>query len=1051
MNNQLNLNMKKIKKLFADSLSMNSSKKIKGKCLLHFFYTIIFLGNALSMSAQNNNIVSGVVLDKAGMPISGATVIVVGDKQNNTITDIDGKFAFKSLKSGSKLEISFIGMETKIVTANSTSMIVKLEDTSTELSEIVVVGYGTQKKEAITGAVAKADLKTYEKVPVNNILERLKGSVAGLNIGEINKAGNAPVFNIRGTATLGNGAPLIILDGTIFNGSMADLAPADIASVTVLKDASAAAVYGSRSGNGVILIESKKGSSINGKPSFNFTNSFGFINELNPLEVYDAPGYMRRLNDILNDAGTVVSMENTPNYLQTIEKKNYDATPDHRPTQADSYDLFRQQGSNLQNTLSVSQRNENFSYYMSGSMVDQKGVVLHDRYKQYSVRLNLESKVASWLTMGVKSYYSYRTYPDARVYGTAGSNGSSSYLISPYASIYNPDGSYNQFPQTTTSFVNPFLMIPTSAYSKSNNLNGIFYANVKIPWINGLTYTPTYSITNNTSENGSFYDKTTNDGKPVNAKGSNTYTRGTATLFDHLLKYNRTFAEKHNIDLTLLYSNQKNKSIGETQSAQGFDNDQLGYNRLQAGAIQSVSSSASESEQLGQMARLTYSFDSRYSVTGTFRRDGFSAFSENNKYANFGSVGANWTISNESFMKNNSTINNLALRASYGSNGNQTIDPYQTLSKIENGYYYYQGDTGYTYTQGIKNLGNSNLLWESIVGFNGGIDFSILKNRISGSLDGYSNKTHNLAFPQNLPGASGFTTITANAGEIGNYGFEVNLKTVNIETDKFRWTSSGAFSLNRNKINHLLGDLNGDGVEDDIVSSNQFIGKSLSAVYNYDVVGMWQQADKDNGTIMAGFQPGTYKIKDVNGDGKITSDKDREFLGNSAANFRWSLANTFDYNEFSLLVYVNSVWGGHGYFISGITPQNDAYAARGDMNHPVYDYWTPSNPDAEFPRPSHASKEAVNATKYYDRSYIQLQKIALNYDMSKYFKKLGVNALNLSISGENLFTYAPHWLGLDAATGSSLSVSPIPKTNNSPEISSVPSLRTVSMNLNVNF
>lgn len=991
------------------------------------------------INAQTTKISGTVTGSEDNAPLPGVSITVKGQKVSAT-TDVDGSYSIQAQK-GDILVFSYIGhtLQEKKIT-QSTAVNVSLVSEEAHLKEVVVtVGYGSLKKEAITGAVAQADLKTYEKVPVNNIMERLKGSVAGLNIGDVNKAGNAPAFSIRGLATFGNNSPLVILDGTIYNGSIADLAPSDIANVTVLKDASAAAVYGSRSGNGVILIETKKGNSINGKPSFSFSNSFGWTNELNPLEVYDAAGYMKRLNDILNDAGTVVPMDQTPNYLQTIERTNYYATPDHKPTLEDPYSLFRQQGSNLINTLSVAQRTDKMSYYMSGSMVDQKGVIIHDRFKQYSLRLNLESKVASWLTMGIKSFYSYRTYPDARVYGNAGNNGSSSYLISPYASVYNPDGSYNQFPQTTTSFVNPFLMIPTSAYSKTNNLNAILYATVKVPWVNGLSYTPTYSATNITAENGSFYDKKTNDGMPVKGKGSNAYSRGTSILFDHLVKYNRTFADVHNIDLTLLYSSQKNKNIGQTQSAQGFDNDQLGYNRLQAGAIQSVSSSASESEQLGQMARLTYSFDRRYSLTGTFRRDGFSAFSANHKYGNFGSVGANWTISNESFLKDVSWVNNLALRGSYGSNGNQTISPYSTLSKVGNNYYYYHGDTGYTYTQGISGLGNDDLLWESIVGFNGGIDFSVLNNRISGSIDVYSNKTHNLAFPRNLPNSSGFSSVTANAGEIGNKGFELNLKTVNIENDKFSWTSAASFSLNRNEINHLLGDLNGDGVEDDLLASNQFIGKSLSTVYNYKVIGMWQQADKDNGTIMTGFQPGTYKLLDVNGDGKMTSDKDRVFLGDSAPNFRWSLANTFSYDKLSLLVYINSVWGGDGYFLAQNTPHNDPYVATGSMNHPVYDYWTPTNTDAEFPRPSHGGKETVNASKYYDRSYIQLQKIALNYDMSEHFKKLGINSLNLAISGENLYTYAPHWLGLDAATGNGLTTS------------SIPSLRTISVNLNVNF
>ncbi|SMO52202.1 SusC/RagA family TonB-linked outer membrane protein [Solitalea koreensis] len=1008
---------------------------------LQLVTTIVVLFFSVVAYGQENTVrtMSGTVQDEKGIPLPGITIIEKGTS-NSTATNEQGAFTIK-VKPNATLVFKSIGFISREITPDTRKVLmVTMKEDVHQLADVVVVGYGTQKKQAITGAVVTADLKTYDKVPVNNIMETLKGTVAGLNVGEANKAGSAPGFSIRGTSTFGNGAPLLVLDGTIFNGSIADLAPADIESVTVLKDASAAAVYGSRSGNGVILIESKKGSSVNGKPSFNFSTSYGTVGELNRLKVYDAQGYMQRLNDILNDAGTVVPTELTSNYLQTIEKANYNATPDHQPTLADPYSLFRQAGSNAKTSLSVSQKTDKMSYYLSGTMTDQKGVIVNDKFKQYSLRLNLESKVTDWLTTGIKSYYSYRDYPDARVYGNAGNNGSSSYLISPYANVYNADGSYNLNPQTTTSFVNPFLMIPTQAYSRSNNLNAILYGTVKVPWVEGLTYTATYSKTNNTGESGSFYNKLTNDGMAVNGKGSDSYSRGNATLLDHMVKYNRTIAGLHNIDLTLLYSDQKNTSIGQSLAAQGFDNDQLGYNRLQAGATQSVSTSASQSEQLGQMARLTYNYNQKYSVTGTFRRDGYSAFAANHKYGNFGSVGANWTISNENFMKNVSFINSLALRGSYGSNGNQTITPYQTLPKIGNNYYYYQGDAGYTYTQGINNLGNDDLLWESTVGFNGGIDFSVLNNRISGSVDAYLTKTHNLAFPLILPQSSGFSQITANAGEIRNKGIELNLNTVNIQKDKFNWTSNVAFSLNRNKFQHLLGDRNGDGVEDDIVSSNQFIGKSMSTVYGYKVIGMWQQADKDNGTIMAGFQPGTYKLLDVNGDGKITSDADRVFLGDSNPNFRWSLTNTFSYSNFSLLVYLNSNWGGNGYFINGSnTPQSDPYAANGAMNHPVYDYWTPANPNAEFPRPSFATKAAATAPKYYDRSFVQLQKIAFGYDASKYFKKYGVNGVNLSVSADNLGTYAPHWIGLDAATASGLTTS------------SIPSLRTLTMNLNLNF
>jgi len=985
--------------------------------------------------------VHGKVTDEAGKPLQGVSVTVKGSTKG-VATNERGEYDIDIPEGSSKtLQFSYVALvPQEVKVGNEKEINISLVPSTVEQQEVVVVGYGTQKKQAITGAVVKADLKTYENVTVNNIMETLKGTVAGLNVGEANTAGGVPGVTIRGTNSIAaSTSPLIVLDGVIFSGSLADISPSDVESVTVLKDASAAAVYGSRSANGVILIETKKGTGVNGKPKFELRTSYGVISELKPLEVYGAQGYMGRLNDILNDNGTAVPIDQTPNYLQTNEKVNYNATPDHKPTLENPYSLFSQTGYNFNTSLSVSQRTDKMSYFLSGNYTDQKGVILYDRYKRYSVRFNLESKITNWLTLGVRSFYSNRSYPGSRMYGVA-SNGSSPYLFSPYADVYNADGSYNMFPQTTTSFVNPFSMMADEAYNRTSNLNGIGYATVKIPWVKGLSYTATYSKTQNTSETGSFYGFSTYQGQGPKGTGSRAYSRGTATLFDHLIKYNRTFAEKHNFDLTLLHSDQKSEAYGESLSASGFDNDQLGTYRLSAGAIQAVSTSGSETQSIGQMARLTYTYDGKYSVTGTIRHDGYSAFSANHKYGDFSSVGVNWNISKEKFMENSSVFNSLALRASYGTNGNQSIAPYSTLARITNGYYYYQGDANYSYTQAVGSLGNDDLVWESTTGLNFGLDFSILKNRLSGSIDGYATRTNNLAFTLQLPGASGFTSITANAGEIQNRGLEMNLRSINITNKKFSWRSEAAFSLNRNEVTHLLGDRNGDGKEDDIVSSNLFIGKSLGTVYDYQVERMWQQSDKDGATIMAGFQPGTYKLRDVNHDGKITSDSDRVFLGNSGANFRWSLANTFAYGNWSLLVYINSIWGGGNYFINGgNTPWNDGYANRGDMNHPIYDYWTPANPNAEFPRPSYISKAAVRAPKYYDRSFIQLQKLALSYEATKFVRKYGIQGLNISLSADNLGTYAPKWIGLDAATGSGLTVS------------SIPSLRNVMMNFNINF
>lgn len=296
-----------------------------------------------------------------------------------------------------------------------------------------------------------------------------------------------------------------------------------------------------------------------------------------------------------------------------------------------------------------------------------------------------------------------------------------------------------------------------------------------------------------------------------------------------------------------------------------------------------------------------------------------------------------------------------------------------------------------------------------------------------------------------LPAISGKSSIVSNIGEIQNRGIEVALNSVNIKKQNFSWESDFVFSLNRNKVVTILGqDNNGDGKEDDLISAGYFIGKPLGTIYDYKVTGMYQQANKDNGTIMTGMRPGDYILEDVadaNGtkDGKITSDKDRQFLGNSNPNFRWSLTNTFNYKEFSLLVYVYSIWGGNGYFLSGSnTPYNDGYSGNGAINHPVYDYWTPTNTGAMFPRLDY-SRAAYRGIKYFDRSFIKLQKVALSYDFTKMVKPLGIYGLSCSLSADNLFTYAPHWVGLD------------PETNSGLTASSIPSIRTYLFSVTVNF
>ncbi|MCU7552562.1 SusC/RagA family TonB-linked outer membrane protein [Chitinophagaceae bacterium LB-8] len=985
--------------------------------------------------------IKGVVKDEDGKPLVGASVMLKGSKIG-TVTTTNGEFIITVPNNATALVVSYVGMENAEVNINGKlNLNITLHVAAGLFQDVVVVGYGTQKKQAVTGAVATAKLSTYERVPTTNVFESLKGAVPGLNISGTQKAGEVPSFSIRGTNSVNSTGsnPLVVVDGVIFAGNLADIAPGDIESFTVLKDASATAVYGSRSGNGVILIETKKGKVL-GKPQFDVVLNSGISTQMKPLEVYDAQGYIKRLLDLRADRG----VESDPNriefYLQPEELKNYKATADHTPTVTDPFSLFRQKGKLMNATISVSNRTEKTRYYMSANLTNQRGVILNDEFTRYTGRVNVETDLAKWLTVGVKTSYSYRNYPDDRIYSGLG-DGNSIYNFSPYASVTNPDGTYAKFPQTSTSFVSPFWQLATTADNRQNSLNGIGTAVVKVPWVQGLSYTLNAGITQNWNESGSFYNLQTMSGSTKNGVANRGYSRSTSRLVDNILKYNRSFAGVHNVDLTLLNSYENANSERMAASGSGFDNLALGDYGIGAAAVQTSSSGGTESVGKGHMGRLTYTFNNKYALTGTYRRDGYSAFGKDNKWASFPGVGVNWNISKEKFMEDVKAVDNLALRVSYGSNGTRSIALYQTLASMGGGRYIFYPDNSYTYTQSISTMASPYLVWESIVGWNTGLDFSLLKNRITGSLDLYSKYTENLINPQTLPAIGGIGSSVVNVGKIGNKGIELGLTTVNIQKHDFTWTTDFAFTLNRNKVISIYGkDNNGDGKEDDDLSRGLYIGKDRNAIYDYKIIGMWQQADKDKGTIMKGFNPGTYNIEDVSGDGNITSDKDRQFLGTGRENFRWGLTNTVAYKNWSLMAFLNSIWGGHGYFLGGNTPYFDPYVADEAHNRPVYDYWTPTNTGAAFPRPDISSKNAAaTATKYIDRSFIRLQKVALTYDMSSLISKYGIKSMRASLSADNLFTYAPYWIGLDPEVGAGISVN------------SIPSIRNYSLVLSFNF
>lgn len=983
---------------------------------------------------QSGKVVIGTIVDPSGMPVIGANVMVKGTT-NGTITDMDGKFSLE-VEEGATLQISYIGYANQeIKVGNQKTLSIALKEDAEALDELVVVGYGVQNKQAITGAVIKADIDTYRDVTSNNIMDMIKGSVPGLNIGGTNTAGAVPDFSIRGQNSTSGNSPLVVLDGAIYDGSLGDIPSEDIENLTVLKDASAAAVYGSRSANGVILITTRRGRSNTNKPEFNVNLSYGISHELNRIDVYDAEGYIQKLIDIRAMRGLDTNKNDITLYLTDVEAKNYNATPDHRPTLVDPYELIRQNAYNLKANVSISNSSELASYYISTSLTDQKGVILNDRYKNFSGRINIDSNLASWLKVGVKANYSIRDYSGSSP------NIDEATKLSPYASIWDEQGNYLKEPNGAVGTSSPFWMMKTDDLEKYNVLGAVLNTKISIPWVQGLSYELIYSNNLRWTQKNYFYGKNTVAGESKNGIGERMNENNYHMLLDNMIKYNNTFKDLHNIDVTLLYSREHRTWNSMKTYAENFDNTVLGDNKLEDGKKQLVDTGEGESGAIGMMARASYTFDNRYSVTGTVRRDGCSSFSVNKKWATFASAGLNWNISKEKFLESVVFLDDLNIRFSYGTNGNQTISPYTTLAKVGTGKYIFAGDPSYSITQYISSFALDNLGWETTTGANWGLDFSLFNNRFSGSIDTYLTNTSDLLFPLAMPTVSGMSSITSNLGKIRNKGVELNLHSVNVANENFTWSTDFAFSLNRNKVVTIYGEDNdGDGKEDDLVSSGYFIGKPLGTIYTYKVIGMWQQEDLDNGTIMEGMRPGDYKLEDVNGDGKIDSENDRQFLGTSNENFRWSMTNTLTYKDWSLMIYINSVWGGNGYFLSGSnTPYYDSYTDRTDMNRTVFDYWTPENTEAKYPRLDYQYQARYRGTKYQDRSFIKLQKIALTYDLSRFVKRIGLGNLRLSLSADNLLTFSPHWDGLD------------PETDQGLTQLARPSIRTYQFNLMFNF
>ena len=961
---------------------------------------------AVAAFAQNK--ISGTVTDVNGAPVIGAAVMVEGST-TGAATDVDGKWEL-SVPKGTVLTVSSIGYTSQQFTVeNKTVYDIVLEEDSEMLEQTVVVGYGTVKRTNFTGSVAtyKVGDSPVSNMSKSNALEMLRGMAPGLSMSQSGRAGDTPSMQIRGQKSISGGSsPLIVLDGVIFKGSINDIDPNTVESMSVMKDATSLASYGSQAANGVIMITSKKGAI--GKPTINFKGTLGLVEMNYKPDLHDPEGYIALVN------ARQGLPDGTTTWMSDLEKANYAAGKT-----TDWIDFSTQTGVVQDYSMNVSGGTEGMNYLFGIGYSDTENFIIGNNF----IRENVSGRINTTITKYISAGFNFNwaaTQND-------GVSASYSRYYSPYGEPYMEDGSLRKYiigPVQETA-TNPIFStyVGEDRESRSNSATLGGNIEVKCPWIVGLSYRLTGNYTIRNSANKSFsheegqiqstdvvINEATYDKYLSVAGGSMSDSQNISWVLDNIITYNIERGN-HYFNGTLVYTRDFSKSTGFGVSGTGFDglgNTTLGFWGLNNATTQKISSiNYSLKTDIGYLARANYSFKNKYHFNASIRRDGSSVFGAKHKWGNFPAAGFAWTVSDEPFFKSAfSAVDYLKLKISWGKNGNQSLSPYGTLSRMamgKSGGVVYYFDDQPAFGEAMSTLGNPNLGWETTTSWNGGWETDFLNRRIHWEVDVYKSKTTDQIFNRQIPVmGSGITNQSATMGRVDNFGIESSLRAQIVRKHDFNWTATATFTRNRNKLVELYGD-----GEDDI-QNGLFLGESLGAIYGYKWIGIVQEDDLDY--INAnGAQPGDPMYANLDGseDGRITAT-DREILGFNKEAFRASLMNTFTYKNWSLYVMLNGTFSSDRY---GLANNDGAVRSTNDgvmmylntTNHP---WWTKENRSNTYTRPYYSG----SVGNYVPYGFVRLQDVNLSYSVpSKVLQKIGVAGLQFFASGKNLFFIAPKW------------------------------------------
>ena len=975
-------------------MKKNKQSNLGGKSLYCFRLGVIALMCFAFQTVNAQQLIKGTVVDDTSMPVPGVNVLVKGTTRG-MMTDFDGNFNIEALK-GDELVLSYIGMETVTVKIGDKKIlnIVMKSDTAL-LDEVVVVGYGTQKKSDVISSVTSVKPEKMMKVATSDMGEMLRGQAAGVQVtlGDGGPGSSSEIL-IRGNNSItGGNAPIVIADGVPIE-NINDINPNDIESMEILKDAAAQAIYGARASNGVVLITTKRGKE--GKMTVSYNGSSGIQTINRNFDIYSGEEFaqLKREADRTTNNG-VVRPDNlifSELELSSIETGNY----------IDWEKEIIGSGTTQNHNLSIASGTDKMSVYTSLNYFNQKGVIQNSDYNRVTARLNVDQKLNDWLKIGLNTSFQYSNSNRPNV----GNIILSSITTSPLGKVYNDDGSLRVEPSGFEENKNPLINL-NETNTDDKNSNNIINVFMDVTPFKGFKYRLNASR-RAWNQKALSYNSTNSIAGISNGglgNGSVSFNDVVELQLENIFTYDTDFStdSKHNLNLTGVHSISQKESNQYFNFANKIPNDILGINGLESAETNVSSNTGFVRGLVSFVARVQYDFKSKYYLTVSGRSDASTVFGANNKWSFFPAVALGWNAHKESFMQDIDAINNLKLRLSYGSVGNEGIDPYGSIALAGLREYTINGikTSGYV---GDNFISNPDLKWETSTTFNAAIDFGLWKNRITSTVEYYKTSTTDLLFPIALNASTGYSFQQVNLGEVQNQGIEVALNTAIIRKPDFKLNLGFIFSKNENKIVSLTGkDLDGDGIEDDDVASRLFIGRPTTVAHRYKSIGIFQEGEDIISSAQPDAKPGDIKLWDKNNDGSITAE-DRE-VTDLTPDWFGTLNLGVEYKGIDFSANITTVQGvmRDNSFLYGYT---EGGSLRGIKNGIKQNYWTPENPGGDFPRPNDSDDPTQLISKgLQDASYVRLQNVTLGYALPKEtLGTLGLNKLRVYVTGSNLLT-----------------------------------------------